>query len=232
MADKKVSNERKRELEQLDPFQENILKAVKYAKEYKKQLILICGAVVLVVVVFAGIMVSFQKAESTAATLVNQALRTYADANDPVKGYLAVEKDFQAIFKDFANTTSGRQAKVKFAKICYDASKFDQSYQFYKESYDLFKHEALMENFLLASLGDVCLARKEFEEAKKYFLQIENGKTDLLKDEARYALAMLYEADNNKAESIKMYDKITAENVGSMYNQIAKSKLDELNEKN
>ncbi|MBU1340594.1 MAG: tetratricopeptide repeat protein [Proteobacteria bacterium] len=228
MADHKVSNERKKELEQLDPFQENLLKAMAYVKEYKKQLILIVGAVVLVAVVFSGIMYSFQKSENTAAILVSQALTKYAQANDPDKGYLAIEKDFQAIFTDYANTTAGRQAKMKFAKICYDASKFDQSYKYYKESLELFKNQALMENFVLASLGHVCLARNEVEEAKRYFLQIDKGQTDLLKDEALFALAMLYEAADNTSESKKMYEKIVVEHGSSMYGPIAKSKIAEI----
>jgi len=228
MADQKVSNERKKELEQLDPFQESLLKALAYIKEYKKQLILIAGAFVLVVVVFLGIMYSFQKAENTAATLVSQALTKYANAKDPDKGYLAIENNFQIIFSDYANTKAGKQAKVKFAKICFEASKFDQSYKYYKESLEIFKNEALMENLILASLGQVCIARKEFKEAKQYFSQIEKGDTDLLKDEARYALAMLYEADNNAADSKKMYEKILTGFENSMYKPIAKSKIDEI----
>ena len=228
MSDQKVSNERKKELGQIDPFQKNILKTMAYIKEYKKQLIIILGAIVLVVIVFSGVILSFQKAENNAARLVNQVLLKYAKANDPDKGYLAIKDDFQTIFTDYANTTAGKQAKVKFAKICYDASKFDESYQYYKESLEIFKNDALMENFLLASLGHVCLARKELEEAKKYFIQIEEGKTDLLKDEAEFTLAMLYESANDAAESKKMYEKIVTEHENSMYMPIAKSKIDEI----
>ncbi|MBU1698062.1 MAG: tetratricopeptide repeat protein, partial [Proteobacteria bacterium] len=88
MAEQRVSNERKKELEQIDPFQASLLKAMAYAKEYKKQLILIAGAIVLVAVVFSGIMYNFKKAENTAALLVSQALTQYATINDPDKGYL------------------------------------------------------------------------------------------------------------------------------------------------
>jgi len=225
MADQKVSNERKKELEQLDPFQENLFKVATCVKEYKKQLILGLGAVVLVIVVFSGIMYSFQKAETNASALVNLALTKYANANDPEKGYLEAKDDFQTIFTDLSNTTAGRQATIKFAKICYDASKFDQSYQYYKQALEIFKDDALMENFILASLGHVSLARKEFDEAKKYFSMIKDGKIDLLKDEAKFALAMLYEADNNVAESKKMYDSIVTEYGNSMYLPIAKSKV-------
>ena len=228
MAEQRVSNERKKELEQIDPFQESLLKAMAYAKEYKKQLILIAGAIVLVAVVFSGIMYNFQKAENTAALLVSQALNQYATINDPDKGYLETRDAFQNIFKEYANTIAGKLAKVKFAKICYDASKFDLSYQYYKESLEILKNDVQMENFLLASLGNVSLARKEFEEAEKYFLQIEQGKTDLLKDEAKFALAMLHEIDDKVGESKKLYEKIVTEYETSMYGPIAQSKMDEI----
>jgi len=228
MSEQRVSNERRKELEQLDPFQEKLLKIIDYVKEYKKQLILVAGAVILVIVVFSGIMYSFQKSENNAGILVSQALTKYAEANDPDKGYLETKNDFQIIFTDYTNTTAGKLAKVRFAKICYDASKFDQSFQYYKESLETFKNETLMENFLLASLGHVSLARKEFEDAKTYFLQIEKGKNDLLKDEAKFALAMLDETAGNMAESREMYEKIVLDYDNSMYKPIAKSKIDEM----
>jgi len=228
MADHKISNERKRELEQLDPFQVNFLKTIAYAKEYKTQLILVLGAIVLVAVVFSGIMYSFKKAENSAAILVSQLLTRYAAANDPDKGYLETHEEFESLFTDYTNTTSGKLAKIKFAKICYDASKFDQSYKYYKESLEVFNNDVLIRNFILVSLGQVNIARKEFEEAKKYFLLIENGKTDLLKDEARFALAMLDEAADNTVDSKKMYEKIVTDYETSIYKPIAKSKLDEI----
>ncbi|OGR51314.1 MAG: hypothetical protein A3J80_01970, partial [Desulfobacula sp. RIFOXYB2_FULL_45_6] len=176
MADK-ISRERKKELEQLDPFQENLLKVMAYVKEFKKQLILIGGGVILVALVFSGIMYSFQKAEDKADTLVTEALKKYVKANDPEKGYLEVDADFKMIFSEYANTNAGRLAKVKYAKICYEASKFDQSYEFYKESLQVFQNDELIKNFILASLGHVCIARQKFDQAKDYFLKIENGKT-------------------------------------------------------
>lgn len=225
----KISRERKKELEQLDPFQENLLKVMAHVKEFKKQLILIGCAIVLVVLVFSGIMYSFQRAENTAGVLVTEALAKYAKANDPEKGYLETEADFKVILSEYANTNAGRLAKVKFAKICYDASKFDQSYEFYKESLQTFQKDELIKNFLFASIGHVCIARKEFGEAKGYFLKIEEGKTGLLKDEAKFSLAMLDEISGNAGESKKMYEKIVTEHENSMYMPIAKGKIQEMN---
>ncbi len=228
MAEQGVTNERKKELEQLDPFQQNLIKAIAYIKEYKKQLGLIAGAVVLIVVVFSGIMYSFEKAENTASVLMSQALTKYAKANDSDKGFIEVKDDFATIFADYANTAAGKLARVEYAKICYDASKFDQSYQYYKEALELFSDQALMENFILISLGHVSLEKNDVEAAKKFFSQVENGKTDLLKDEARFALAMLNETNGNVADSKKMYEKIISDHAGSVYYPVANSKINTL----
>jgi predicted negative regulator of RcsB-dependent stress response len=227
MADHRISNERKKELEQLDPFQQNLLKGMAWLKEYKKQFILIVGALILVAVVFSGIMYSFKNAENTAAMRVSQVMTQYEKAENPDKGYADTQAEFEAIFSEYTNTTAGKLAKIKFAKICYDASKFDQSYKYYKESLEAFNHDALIRNFIIASLGHVSIVKKEFEQAKKYFLEIENGRTDLLKDEAGFALAMLDETSGNPTGSRERYEKIVKEYQASLYNPIAKSKLTE-----
>ncbi len=228
MADNKVSNERKRELEQLDPFQENLIKAMALVTEYKKQLILIVGAFVLVIAIFSGIMYGFQKAENSAATRVTQALKAYTDANDPDKGYDQVNQEFEAIFKEYSNTTAGKMAKVQFAKICYEASKFDQSFMYYKDALNTFKNDAAMENFLLASLGHVNIALKDLEKAKSYFLKIENGSSDLLKDEAKFTLALLDESSGNVSESKARFETIINDFETSIYRTIAQSKINEM----
>ena len=157
--------------------------------------------------------------------LVTQALTKYNKADNPQKGYIEIENDFKTIFTDFSNTAAGKQALVQFARICYDASKFDQSYKYYKEAFEAFENEALMENFLLSSLGHVCLARKDLDEARKYFTQIEQGKSDLLKDEATFTLAMLNEAADNVIESKRLYKQIVTEYENSIYIPIAQSKI-------
>lgn len=225
MSEQKVSNERKKELEQLDPFQEKIINALNFLNTYKKQCLMGLAAVIAVIIVFSSVMYSIQKSEDTAALMVSRALAEYGKIQDPEKAYLEVKDDFQTVFKEYANTAAGKQARVKFAKICYEASQFDQSLTHYKEALDLFKNQALMENFLLASLGHVCIAKKDYPAAESYFKQIEKTDTNLLKDEAGYALALLYEASDKKAESRKMYEKIVSDYKDSIYLPFAKSKI-------
>jgi predicted negative regulator of RcsB-dependent stress response len=225
MAERGVSNERRKELEQIDPFQENLLKTLAYVKENQKQFLLILGGILLVIVIFSGIMFSFKKSERIASDLVATAVITYAKASDPVNGFQAVKENFEAVFAEYSNTSAGRMGKVKFAKICFDASEYDRAFALYKEALEMFEDEAGMKNFLLASLGHVSQARRDAEKAKSYFLEIETGASDLLKDEARFALAGIYEDANDTASSLKMYEKIVNDHENSIYRNIAESKI-------
>lgn len=228
MADQKVSNERKKELEQLDPFQENLIKTINFAKDYRKQLGLIAGGIILIAIVFSAIMYSFERSEDTASTMLSQALTSLAAAENPQKGYEKVKSDFAEIFKDYSNTAAGRQAVIEYAKICYDASRFDESYTYYKQALDLFENRALVENFILVSLGHVSLAKNDHSSAKKYFSQVETSKTDLLKDEALFALGLIDESSGNRQESQAAFEKLVADYETSLYYPLAKSKLDNL----
>jgi len=230
MAEQGVSNERRKELEQIDPFQENFLRALAYLKENKNQFLLILGAIVVVMIIFSGIMFSFKKSENIASNIVAKAVITYGKVDDPIKGFNAVKDDFEAVFTDYSNTSAGRMGRVKFAKICFDAGEFDMAFELYKEALELFENEVGMKNFLLASLGHVSQARNEFDKAKFYFTQIETGESDLLKDEARFALAGLYEASNDMDLSLKMYEKIANDHENSIYRSIAESKIKDVKE--
>lgn len=226
MANQRVSNERKKELEQLDPFQENLIKALNFIKDHQKQIVLGITAVLSVIIVFYGVMYSLKKSEENAALMFIKANAQYAKAADPVKGYETVKDIFETLFNDYSNTAAGKQAKITFAKICYEASKFDQSYQHYKQALDIYDEQAQMKNFLLAALGHVSIAKKDYEAAKSYFEQITESDSGLLKDEAGYTLAMLSEKSGDSAESKRLYEKIVSDFGDSMYMPLAKSKLD------
>jgi predicted negative regulator of RcsB-dependent stress response len=230
MANKKISNERRKELEQIDPFQQTLLDAAAWAKKYKAQLFLAAAGIVIIAVVTAGIMISFQKSETNAALLLNKALMHYSNvkADDPKKAYAAVENEFKTIFSDYSNTEAGRRAALKFARICYDASMFDKSHRYYEKAFGAFKSDPLMKNLILAALGRVCLAEKDMEKAAEYFLAIDNGTTPLLKDEAEFNMAILYEKEGKLEKSRKLYEKIVMNHADSMYMPIADVRKDEV----
>lgn len=229
MAGQGVSNERRKELEQMDPFQAALVKGLSYASEHKKKIGLVIGAVVIVCVVFSTIMYSFKRSEIQASKLsakaVAQYAKLYAEHKDPKKGYAAVQKDFQSVLDEYSNTSAGKMAMVSFAKICFDAGEYDRAYGLYAKALAAMGDDAGMENFLLSALGNLSRIKKDLKKAKSYYLRIEKGESELLKDEARFSLALIYEAENDTAASLRMYEKIVNENENSMYSAIAQAKV-------
>jgi|GEM_PF-967879 tetratricopeptide (TPR) repeat protein len=228
MADQGVSNERRRELEQMDPFQANLIKGLTYASKYKKQLMLGLGALGVVLVLFLTVMYSFQKAETTAATLAARAGTAYDAAysknQDAQAAYEAVQEAYQQLFEEYANTTAGRMAQVTYAKICANAKDWESAYTYYANALEHFDNEAGMQNMILAALGNMALMKKDVKKAKSFYLRIEKGASPLMKDEARFALAQIYESDNDMASGLKMYEKILQDNENSLYAAIAQAK--------
>ncbi|MFO7913575.1 MAG: tetratricopeptide repeat protein [Desulfotignum sp.] len=224
MANQGISNERRKELEQLDPLQKNIFKAMAYAGIYKKPLLLILGAVVLAAVVFIGIMTSFQRSENKASHLVAEATGRYNQlADDPQKAYQNVRDSFETVLNEYANTDAGKMAQITYAGICMDAGEYDRAGVLYEEALKSFGEEAVLHNFLLSSLGHVWLAKNDLDRAETYFQQVETGESDLLKDESRFVLAQIYAANQKLDASQKMYEKLVKENQNSMYTGLAQA---------
>ncbi len=224
MANRGISNERRKELEQLDPLQKNLFKALAYAGIYKKQLLLILGTVVVVAVVFSGIMFSFQRSETQASNLVAEAAGRYNRlAGDPQKAFLEVNESFEAVLDRYANTDAGRMAQIIYAGICMNAHEYDRAGTLYENALKNIGNQAAMRNFLLSSLGHVWLAKNDLDRAKTYFQQIETGKSDLLKDESRFVLARIYASEQQTDASQQMYEKLVAENQQSMYAGLAQA---------
>ncbi|WP_319573992.1 tetratricopeptide repeat protein [uncultured Desulfobacter sp.] len=229
MANQGVSNERKKELTQMDPFQESLSKSVKWASAHKKQLMILAGALVGVVVVFSAIMFSFKQSEIKASELAAKTYekyeKQYSQDRDARKGYDAVKDDFQSLFDEYPNTSAGRMALINFGKICFDAKEYDQALDLYSRALSAVGDKAGVKNFLLCAMGTICELNGDMEQAKSYYLRVEKGASDLLKDDARFALALIYEKLNDTAAGRQMYEKIAESRGNSMYKAIAQARI-------
>ncbi len=221
----RVSNERRKELEELDPFQENLIKAWQYIKTYKKQLSFIAIAFIAAIAIFSIVIFNIKSSGDKAAMLLNETLAKYSKTKDQKKAYLDVKDDFAKLFEDYSNTDSGKTAKIKFAKICYDAAEFAEAYKYYKSALSDLKKDKTIEELILASLGRTCLGLKNFKEAEGYFEKIIQGDNYMLKDEALFNLGMLAEKAGDNKTGNDFYKKLIKEYPGSLYTAMAKDKL-------
>ncbi|WP_020585672.1 tetratricopeptide repeat protein [Desulfobacter curvatus] len=229
MANQGVSNERKKELAQMDPFQEGLSKSVEWAAAHKKLLMISAGALVGVAVVFSAIMFSFRQSEIKASELSAKAYETYEEQysrnRDARKGYEAVKDDFQTLFDEYSNTSAGRMALINFGKICFDAKEYDQAFELYSRALSTVGEKAGVKNFLLCAMGTICELNNDLEQAKSYYLRVEKGASNLLKDEARFALALIYEKLNDTDAGRQMYEKIAESGESSMYKAMAQARI-------
>ncbi len=224
-----VSNERKKELAQMDSFQIYMAKILSWASAHKKPLCIGIGAVAGVVIIFSAIMFSFKQSEINASELVAAAYSKYetqyAKDRDAKKGFEAVKDDFQTVFDEYANTSAGRMALVTFGKICFDAEAYDKAFSMYSKALSSVGKKAEMENFILCSLGTISELKNDLEQAKSYYLRVEKSDSALLKDSARFALAQIYEKLNDMEASRNMYEEIALSQDSSMYKAIAQAKI-------
>ncbi|WP_320044225.1 hypothetical protein [uncultured Desulfobacter sp.] len=229
MANQGVSNERKKELAQMDPFQGSLNNFVKWAAAHKKLLMISTGAVVGVVVVFSAIMFSFKQSEINASELATKAYETYEEQyskdRDARNGYDAVKDDFQTLFDEYPNTSAGRLALINFGKICFDAKEYDQAFDLYSKALSAVGDKAGVKNFLLCAMGTICELKNDLEQAKSYYLRVDEGESSLLKDDARFSLALLYEKLNDADAGRQMYEKIAESPGSSMYKDIALARI-------
>ena len=105
----KISNARKKELEQPDPFLEALQGYANAYTKYRKQILMGVCAVVAVVVVFSGTVYSIKRSEEKASGFLAQTLSLYSDV-DPVKGYETVKDDVAEFLESYPNTAAATQA--------------------------------------------------------------------------------------------------------------------------
>ncbi len=220
----KISRARKKELEQPDPFMESMQSGLDFCVKHKKQVIWILSLVLIIVVVLFGTVYSIKSSEEKASTLLAETMNIY-NKKGPVKGYDAVKERFSKILEKYSNTSAGRLARAEFAAISYKAGDFSKAHSLYLKALDDFKDDPAVNNLLLASLGHTCQAEKKYDEADKYFKQIMNGTSPLLKAEALFNIGVIDLTNGHKKESIKMFKEIVSEHSDSLYKPLAENRI-------
>jgi len=219
MADR-VSNVRKKELEQPDPFLESMYKTITNVKKFRKQLLWSGGIITAIICIISVTIYTIHSAETTASTVLADAIKSYG-TQQPVQGYDAVKDQFMTLLNEYSNTSSGKLGRVKFAQICYAAKKYDLAYKHYISALDDFKDDPAMNNIVLSSIAHTCQALKKYQEAEQYFKKIINGTTALMKEDALFNLGMVAITNGDKQRGIDSLKKISSGYQNSMYKVMA-----------
>ncbi|MDY0219560.1 MAG: tetratricopeptide repeat protein [Desulfobacterium sp.] len=223
----KISNARKKELEQPDPFLETLQGWVNTVIRYKKQVAMVLGAIVAVVAVFSATLYSIGRSEDKASEFLARVLSNYNDT-DPVKGYETVKDDVAEFISSYPNTAASAQARVRFAKIAFDAGKLEEAHGMYLGALDKFKGDKAMENLLFSSLGRTTLALGKMDEAETWFRKIVTAKGSMLKGEALFNLGLILADRGDSEQSQQLLQEVVRDHGDSIYAPMAEARIQRL----
>ena len=222
MAD--VSLARKKELEEQDPFLENVNKVLDLAKKYK---ILIISILIAIVVVWLSVSYYLYYMETKEANglnalqLVTSSLTKANEAKKPISFDLS-KKGYEGVISEFGGTVAEKMAMFQLGDLCFNNKKYDQAIDLYKKAQIGFTGTSL-ENLILESLAISYEQKKDLKNAELTFQKIiTNTNSSYKKNDAYYHLGILYGKQNKTKESNEMFGKIDPK---SIYYKFVEEKL-------
>ena len=120
---------------------------------------------------------------------------------------------------------AGKQARLIFADVCFDAGKIDQAIELYKASLKDWNKEPIIKNMILGSLGNAYKEKKEYKKALHYYEQIRDGSESFGKANALYNLGILYAKEDETKKSQKAFKMVDQGYSNYIYAEIVKDKI-------
>ena len=226
MAKSKVS--RKKLLKEPDEFITFTGRLIQFIQEYSKHLIGGLAILFVIIAIVSSVRYVSAKNEAEASLLLAQAQKRYAEAlsaGTAEDAFKKVETDFKEILEQYPRKNAGKQARLIFADICYDAEKIDKAIELYKTSLDDWKKFPAINNIVLNSLAYAFEKKKEFKTALTYYEKIISSNDPNQKDFAIYNSGRIYAKLGDKEKSINAFKSVEKKYPGFIYNQIVKEKI-------
>jgi tetratricopeptide (TPR) repeat protein len=226
MAKKRMT--RKELLKTPDEFMTFTGKVIRFAVQYKIQLVSVGVAIVFLIFFVIGFRYFSNRAESRANGLLQKNVALYETAmeeKNAYDAYLAVEGDFNRLIIKYRATASGKTARLVFANICYRAGIAERSMTLYRKALEDFKDYPLIRRLIIASLGYCSEAMKDYPAAAEYFNKIAESPGVFLKAEAMFQLGRIYETMGDAERSINAFKMILSDYPASMYVELAREKV-------
>jgi len=219
---------RKKLLKEPDEFLTFSQKMMGYVLLHRTKFI--SGLAALFAVLIIGGFVSYfsNRAEDNAFAMLNENVTQYnkvMEKDGPEKAYAAVEKAFLEMLDRYAGRKGAQIAQITFANMAYDAGKYEKAMELYQKALEDFGDAPSLKNLILAGLGFACEGKQDYAGAIGYFERIASGLDPLMKSEAVFRLAQLYEKTGDKEKSLTSYQKLLADYPDSLYAELVREKV-------
>lgn len=218
--DSRISRERKRELEQPDPFLESLYKGVETAKQYKKQIALASGLIFAIICIVSGTLYMIRSSEIKASEMLADAMESY-DPQEPQKGYDAAASRFDTLLETYPNTASGRLATIRYGDMAYAAGRYEKARDLYIAAMDAFRGDPVVEDLLRFSLGHTCQELGKKDEAVRYFGELAKNERAFTRMDAQFQLGMIAMESGDVAKALEWMEKVASGDGMSIHKTMA-----------
>jgi tetratricopeptide (TPR) repeat protein len=217
---------RKELLKTPDEFITTFGKIARFTHTHYVQIIWGIAVLTALVVAGAGAMVVTSRREVQAANLLDKALASHEavlKAKDAAAARDATDNAFNALIRDYAKTGAGKLARIVYARICHQAGDTAGAAALYSEALASFRELPFYENLIYTGLGHLQMDQQDFKAAADLFEKALASAA--FKDEALFALGLVYERLGEREKSRESFQRLIAENPQSIFFSIAKEKV-------
>ncbi len=225
---KKLKKTRKELLKEPDEFITISGKLIGFIVEHKNQITYALGLIVALALIFSGYRFFSIRSENKASALLDQGLAKYEKfKNDkqPVVAYDQVSADFQLILNKYGSKKNGKIARLTYANICYEAAKYEQAIELYKQSLKDFEKHPAIRNQVVGSLGYAYEQQADYASAVSYFEQLSSTPDTIMRGEALYHLGWLYDKLGQTEKSKEAYNKLVSDHQDFIYIDLVKERM-------
>ena len=222
---------RKQLLKEPDEFITFTGKAITFVTGYQKQISFMLCAIMAIVLIFFGYRFFAQRAETKAFTRLGQTQSKYdtlKKTSSETAAYSQVSEAFQSIIKKYGGKAGGKLARVIYANISFDAQKYKEAIELYKQSLSDFKDDKFVYNLIISNLGYAYQRVGDEQNAAAYFEKAVSAKNSQIREEALFNLGLIYENLGKDEKGQQTLQQILKDHPDSIYFDIVSEELNTL----
>ena len=198
----------KKDLEGPDAFQSTIDLVTDYISENKKRFYSIVTAVVVAVIITAGIYMYWSNYQESARQIYAKAQNNFGPTADTPESAAIKTKIYKELIDKYPHSWSARMAHYHLGNIYYSSGDYDKAIGDYKKFISSrISDNAGIKFIALTSIGYCYEAKKDYKSALEYFENAQKTNNAGFEGVGYSNIARIYEQMNDKKNALDNYKK-------------------------
>lgn len=228
MAAKKLT--RKQLLKEPDEFLTTSGRFFMFIVERKWHFLGLVGIIVLVAAIASGIHFVSQRSQSNAFASLAEIQATYQNElskGDPGTAYANTQASFEALLDKYTGRQAGKIGRLVYANAAFSGGDFAKAIELFEIGLGDWSEESTNYNLALYGLGHAHKSAGNLDAALDFFSKLANGSLSVLKPEAYFYLAQIYEQKADATAQQEALRKIVSDYPDFIFVDMVKAQLAE-----